>query len=217
MGSTICLGYRLFRSSPSAQVWNCFLIALGLLPDDLRGVQWESLELLQMEGFVDIGALLSRCPNVKDLRLSIPEGFRGADCLEFISLFRHIPKLESLMIAPFDMAADDRSGREAFLLYEIAKAAPNLRHVDMSTGRYDNERRSFQFSGITCSREQYQVGYQVGDIQILFLHSIKMPCTVNHQQPASFFGSQLPRLAFQAGLPCQCLSTCQECPDGTEH
>lgn len=94
------------------------------------------LEYLCVDGTADVSPFVKLSPNLRTLRLRIPEGFNASDCKSIIrTALPCVPRLASLEMWVWELA--DTAEERVALLEEMAESCPDLRRLSFQTRTFD--------------------------------------------------------------------------------
>jgi hypothetical protein len=139
--------------SASFPVWqeylnfgDTFVCALMRLPSEAWNMQWEHMTTLRIEGMTNTGPLIIRCPNLKGLHLTTPNGFSKAECDRIIYGLHLSPNLLSFSLSPkLGLFQIENNALDTTTLLRIGRALPRLQSLDLRTYASDYYSKRIQF------------------------------------------------------------------------
>jgi hypothetical protein len=129
-----------------------FLWGLKSLGPDARNIRWESLTDIRLEGFGDVAPLLSRCPNLAELKLHTWNGFEFRDAITFAKSLRLTPGLVALSLSP-------RAQWNWRILGYIGRTLPNLQRLNLQTRGFSHETRGVALRSLWVENDPYTVRF----------------------------------------------------------
>jgi hypothetical protein len=126
---------------------------------DASNLRLESLTRLRLEGFGDIGPLLSCCPNLAELDFGTWNGFRFKDVAAFTKCLHLVPELVSLSLSPAEL---DFEGWDWRILSQIGQTLPHLQELNLQTIGFSFSRRdSGSLRSIWFEKDPYEVVFWI--------------------------------------------------------